>query len=85
LFFGIIAFLAARNYISLGSFSTARNRNYMVHGELPGRKTPAAVMTEPFRKLSFPPLALPEVTCLAALTLEILIFQMSQVPVFFIS
>jgi hypothetical protein len=71
LFFGVIAFLAARNHVATDGFSAAGNRYDMIHGEPPRRESTAAIMAHAFGKAAFPPLALPQFPGLAAFAFEI--------------
>ena len=56
LFLGIVAFLAAGRHIALGAFAAAGNGHNVIHGQILGRKRPAAVMANPFCQSAFPPL-----------------------------
>jgi len=59
--FGVVALLAAGDRISLGGLSPPDDGNDMVHGQLAGRKSPAAIMAPPFGTLPFPPFGMSQV------------------------
>jgi hypothetical protein len=52
-----VALLAARHQISFGGFSAPDDRHQMIHRQIAGRKSLAAMVAETRRPFALPPLA----------------------------
>ena len=75
LFFGVVAFLAAGRHIAFGAFTAAGNGHDVVHGQIFGRKRPAAVMANPLGQAALPPLRFAQRTGLVTLPFLIVCAQ----------
>jgi len=58
LFFGVVAFLAAGHHVAFGALAAAGYGHNVIHGQVFGRKRPAAVMAGAFSQAALPPLGL---------------------------
>ena len=72
LFFGIVALFAAWHDIAFGAFSAAGYGHNVIHGQLFGQSRSPTVVTGSFGQSSFPPLGIPQLPGLAALSFQII-------------
>ena len=75
LLFGVVAFLTSRNGVAFCASATPGDGHDMVHGEFFGSCRAVAVVAGAFGAAAFPPLRIPELSSLAALSLYVSIVQ----------
>ena len=75
LFFGIVAFFAARDHVPPGALPSAGDGHDVIHGQLPGRGGSSAVTANPFCQAALPPLRFAQLPGFAAFPLQIVCIQ----------
>ena len=63
----VVAFFAARRHVAFGAFAAPGYGHDVIHGQVFGRKGPAAVMASTFGQSAFPPLRFAQGSGLVAL------------------